>query len=100
MSDTRKEDRNAPFWTPWTNNTPPDATNDAGVKFWFDVGIQRYAKSRGITDVQCMFAETPDGHRSRIIARGQEVLDSSTSFEATACFLDMLAFAKDTDEPH
>ncbi len=92
-----KEDRNAPFWTPWTNNTPPDATNDAGVKFWGDVSFQRYAVSRGITDVQCMFVEAPDGRRSRIIARGQEVLNDSTSFEAAACFLDMLALVKNTE---
>jgi len=78
------------FWTPWKDNVPADFINDIGVKFWRDRDLQRYAVIRGVTGVQCMFVQTPDGSKSRIVSRGPEVLHESPSMESGACFLDAL----------
>jgi hypothetical protein len=87
-----------PFSTPWQNNTPPQHTNEEGTKFWLDQQMQNYAISKEITDIQCLFVETPTGYRTRIITKGQEILTESTQLEAIACYIDMLRASANYDK--
>lgn len=88
----------SPFWTPWIDNTVPDAVNEIGVKFWIDHDMQRYAKQKDINDVQCLFAEAVDGYRSRLVVRCGKIIEESQSLEAVACFLDVLTLAAQKNE--
>jgi hypothetical protein len=79
------------LWTPWSDEkVPPPVVNDIGIKFWKDPDLQRYADGKGVK-VVCLFAEFPDGHKTRLLAQGGQPIQESQRLEDLACYIDMMA---------
>ncbi len=78
--------------TPWSHpeDFGPPVLNELGNKFWADAEMQGYANSKGVS-IQCLFVETVDGKKSRIIGKDDKALFENTSMEAVACHIDILA---------
>jgi len=81
------------FFTPW--DTPPDAVNDAGVKWWRDDNSTSYAKSVGRMrkfqlPIQVFFAETPEKERTHLIIMNGQIVGESQSMEGVGSQIDKL----------
>lgn len=71
--------------------TPPDAVNEIGVKFWVDKDLTRYAINKGLSLVQVLFVEEPDGTRTRLLVQNGIAVDEDQTLEGMAAKIDFIA---------
>lgn len=83
-------------------DTPPDAVNDIGTKFWLDQTLTTYATTKrtpGVSGyplpdtVRVFFVEAADGYRTRLLCDGGDVLYEATNLESMAVHIDILRLA-------
>ncbi len=74
--------------------TKPQHVNEKGVKFWLDKDLTRYAVGKGLKDIVVLLTEHPDGSRTRLVAENQQPLYDNPSYEAVACYIDILKVAR------
>lgn len=85
------------------NLGPPIHVNEIGTKFWVDVSLSKYARQKNLhgiaLDYHVLFAETVDGHMSRLLVDSvtNDVLYDTQSLEAMSVHIDMVKAAKHYD---
>lgn len=85
---------------PWDDNLKPDFVNEAGVKWWVDPSLTRYAREPNVRDTKlddviCFYTEEPNGVKSRVLVRNQQVIFESQSLETIAVEIDKMKFLKE-----
>lgn len=73
---------------------PPDFVNDAGVKWWHEVQLTRYAACKGLPDVRVWVIERPDGVHTRLVTEGDAVLTENQTLDGIGCAINMLALKR------
>jgi len=74
--------------------TKPLFVNEKGVEWWLDADLDHYAKTIGLKGVHSFVMRETDGTLSRGVIESNELVYSSPSLEAVACFLDILRAKK------
>jgi hypothetical protein len=74
----------------------PDFTNDDGVQWWYEPTLTRYALSKGLADTKVWTVHRPDGHRTRLLTTGQNILAEDQTLEGLGLKIDLLAFQRQT----
>ena len=80
-------------------DTPPDYTNDFGVKWWLDKSLTTYAKEKNfkgisLPNVQVFDVEEPNGNRTRLIIEDSKIIYENSGLEAIATYIDMMKVNK------
>jgi hypothetical protein len=79
-----------------TKKDAPDFTNDDGVQWWREPTLTRYALSKGLADMKVWTVHKPDGHRTRLLTEGRNVLAEDQTLEGLGIKIDLLAFLRQT----
>lgn len=74
--------------------TPPEFTNEKGIKFWSDQESNKYAKKIKLDKTKVWITEHPDGHRERVIVDDGVPEYANQSWESILSHLDILALQK------
>lgn len=70
----------------------PDFVNADGVKWWHEMSLTAYALSKGFVGVRVWSVERPDGYRTRLFTKGDEVLADDQTLDGMALKIDLMAF--------
>lgn len=71
----------------------PDFVNAAGVRWWLEPGLTRYATSKGLNnEVRIWTVERPDGHKTRLLTEHHTVLAEDQTLEGIGLKIDLMAF--------
>lgn len=72
---------------------PPDFVNEAGVKWWVDAALTRYAVNKLGEGHAVWAVEHPSGYKTRLLTHADSVKCEAPSIEGMAIKIDILAFA-------
>jgi hypothetical protein len=79
--------------------TPTHINPETGVKWWLDKSSTNYARTPlpngkgALKEAVAWVVERPDGHRTRLLTVGQEILAENQGLEAFGAEIDMLKVA-------
>lgn len=79
-----------------TKNEAPDFTNAEGVQWWHEPTLTLYAFSKGVAGVRVWTVHRPDGHRTRLLTEGQNILAEDQTLEGLGIKIALLAFQQQT----
>jgi hypothetical protein len=79
-----------------TKKDTPDFTNNDGVHWWYEPMLTRYALSKGLTDMKVWTVHRPDGHKTRLLTEGQNILAEDQMLEGLGLKIDLLSFQRQT----
>jgi hypothetical protein len=58
--------------------------------------LTRYALSKGLVDMKVWTVCRPDGHRTRLLTEGQNILAEDQTLEGLGLKIDLLSFQRQT----
>jgi hypothetical protein len=58
--------------------------------------LTRYALSKGLSGMKVWTAHRPDGHRTRLLTEGQNILAEDQTLEGLGLKIDLLSFQRQT----